>query len=88
MMMAQNHTIEEVRAVKERYEAELMAHANVVGVGIGYKYENGLPTDELAIVVNVIRKKPLSDLTRADIIPAELEGIPVDVQEVGPIKAF
>jgi hypothetical protein len=86
--MTQHHTIEEVRVVKEKYEEELLARANVVGVGIGYQYKNGRPTDEVVIVVSVTAKKSRAELAEADIIPAELDGIPTDVQEVGQIRAL
>ena len=78
---------ERVRAVKSAHEDELMAKANVVGVGIGLRQRGGKPTNEVALVAMVTRKVPLSQLKPEDVIPAELEGIPVDVQEVGEIRA-
>ena len=86
--MSQNETVERVLAVKRQHERELLAQPNVVGVGVGFKTEHGQLTDTLAVIVNVIHKKPLDDLTQEDILPAELDGVPVDVQEVGSIKAF
>ena len=38
-------TMEEVRRVKERREAELMQKAGVTGCAIGYKQVNGKKTD-------------------------------------------
>lgn len=78
---------ERVRAVKEAHEEELMARANVVGVGIGLRQKDGAPTNETALVVMVSRKVPLSQLKPEDVIPAELEGVPIDVQAVGEIRA-
>lgn len=78
---------ERVRAVKRTYEDELMAKANVVGVGIGLRQHGGRPTNEVALVAMVTHKVPRSQLKPEDVIPAELEGIPVDVQEVGEIRA-
>jgi hypothetical protein len=86
--MNQNQAIEQVTKIKAHYEKELMKLANVIGVGIGFKYKKGQPTDEVALVVNVSQKKPLTDLSKQDIIPSELEGVLVDVQEVGKIKAL
>lgn len=86
--MTQQYTLAEVRAVKEKYEEDLLARANVVGVGIGYQYKNGRPTNQIVIVVSVTEKKPLDELAEEDIIPAELDGIPTDVQEVGQIRAL
>jgi hypothetical protein len=49
----------------------------------------GAPNHEpkLAIVVLVRRKLPRAQLMPEDIVPAEIEGVPVDVQEVGEIRA-
>lgn len=80
-------TYERVRAVKDAHEDELMARANVVGVGIGLRQKDGVPTNETALVVMVTRKVPLSQLKPEDVIPADLEGVPIDVQEVGEIRA-
>ena len=79
-------TFEKVREMKEAHQAELMSKANVVGVGIGYRQEAGLRTEKLALVVMVERKLPASHLTSQDLIPTEIEGVPVDVQEVGQIR--
>jgi hypothetical protein len=86
--MSQNQAIEQVKKIKARYEKELMKLANVVGVGVGFKHKNGRPTNEVALVVNVSEKKPSADLSKQDLVPSELEGVPVDVQEVGKIKAL
>jgi len=75
------------RAVKRTYQAELMGKANVVGVGVGLRQQGGIPTGELAIVVMVRQKVPRAQLASADVIPTEIEGMPVDVQEVGKIVA-
>jgi hypothetical protein len=75
-------------AVKRAYQAELMSKANVVGVGVGYRNQEGKPTDTVALVVMVSRKVPRHQLATEDILPTELEGIPVDVQEVGEPRAL
>ena len=80
--------IEEIRAVKERHEDDLLKKKNVVGLGIGYKEVEGLETDQLSLVVMVRKKELPSQLEAADLIPAEIEGIPVDVKEVGEIVAL
>jgi len=73
--------------VKARYEASLLKKANVVGVGVGFKEQGGKLTDEIALVVNVTRKLPATQLSPQDIIPDKIEGIPVDVRETGTISA-
>ena len=74
--------------VKARYEASLLKKANVVGVGVGFKEQGGKLTDEIALVVNVTRKLPATQLSPQDIIPDKIEGIPVDVRETGAIRAL
>lgn len=81
-------TMEEVRRVKERHEAELMEKFGVVGCAIGYKYIGGKKTDELCIVCYVIEKKQEGKLRKQDIIPKKIEGIPTDVVESGEIRAL
>jgi len=73
--------------VKQRYQAEILAKANVVGVGVGFRSRAGALTEEVAIVVMVTRKKPRAELSEEDLVPREIEGVAVDVQEVGGIIA-
>ncbi len=80
--------IEQVKAVKAAHEKELLRKANVVGVGVGLCQRGGRLTGEACIVVSVRRKLPASQLEPADLVPPELDGVPVDVQEVGEIRAF
>ncbi len=86
-MDAIQQAISRAMAVKQTYEAALLKKKNVVGVGIGFKNSSGQASDQVAIVVNVTRKVPLSALHAKDIIPASLEGVPVDVVATGVIKA-
>ncbi|MGW8250786.1 MAG: hypothetical protein ACWGO1_09100 [Anaerolineales bacterium] len=75
------------QAVKQAYSDQLMAKANVVGVGVGFCKRQGQRTDDVGLVVMVSRKLPSTQLQPGDIIPSEIEGVPVDVQEVGEIRA-
>ncbi len=75
------------RAVKAAHAPVLLKKANVVGVGVGLREQGGVRTGEVALVVMVSQKVPLADLAPADVIPASLDGVPVDVQEVGRISA-
>ncbi|MGB9775154.1 MAG: hypothetical protein ACPLYD_00745 [Anaerolineae bacterium] len=77
-----------IRAVKSAHEAELMRKANVVGVGIGLRQREGKYTGELALVVSVTHKVPLDELDPGDVIPREIDGVPVDVQAVGTLRAL
>jgi hypothetical protein len=71
--------------VRARHEADLMRYPNVVGVADGVRMRGGKPTGQPAIVVYVERKVPRQDLAERDLLPGEIEGIPVDVVEAGRI---
>jgi hypothetical protein len=81
-------TMDRVQAVKQSHESDLMSKANVVGVGVGYRQRAGKPTDQMGLIVLVERKQPPAELSPQDMIPQQIEGVPVDVQEVGQIKAL
>jgi hypothetical protein len=78
---------ERAQAVKQLYETELLNKANVIGVGMGLKHIRGQRTDAPAIVVMVTNKVPGHMLAPEDVIPHEIEGIPVDVKEIGDVEA-
>lgn len=86
--MAQEDSLARLRAIKAIYEPDLLRKANVVGVGIGLRQRAGKQIAEPVIVVSVTHKVPLSQLDASDVIPRELEGIPVDVQAVGELRAL
>jgi hypothetical protein len=79
---------ENIRAVKEKHGAAIMAKENVVGVGVGYKETKGVKTDRLSLVVMVRKKVSVEGLKERDVIPAEIEGVITDVIEVGEIVAL
>jgi hypothetical protein len=82
-----DRSVEQIQAAKQAHEAGLMKKANVVGVGIGFRYKGGQRKDEVVLVVMVRQKVPSNELAAKDLIPAELDGVPVDVQPVGEIRA-
>jgi hypothetical protein len=63
-----------------------MAYPNVVAVSTGTRTRSGKPTGERCLVVYVTRKVPRSALTETQVLPAEIEGVPVDVVEVGEVR--
>ncbi len=73
--------------VKERFGDELMRKANVQGVGIGLHMREGRPTGGLSLIVIVTHKVPKTELEPEDLIPNEIEGVSVDVQEAGELEA-
>jgi hypothetical protein len=72
--------------VKHQFEDQLMSKANVVGVGVGFKRSRSDWTHEIAIIVMVSQKIPLQLIPHQDRIPSEIDGVPVDVQEVGSFQ--
>ena len=65
---------------------KLLKRSNVVLVGRGKKITAGVNTGRDAIVVGVIRKLPLAELKKKDVVPKEVEGIETDVIELGRIR--
>lgn len=76
-----------VSDVQVKYIDQLMAMPNVVGVAVGLVQKEGEYTDEVGLVVMVSEKVPLEDLAEEDVIPEELDGVTVDVQETGLFSA-
>ena len=76
-----------VQAVKRAHAPALLKKANVVGVGVGVRERGGVRTGEVVLVVMVNRKVPPAELAPGDVIPATLDGVPVDVQAVGTPSA-
>ncbi|MDT0215685.1 hypothetical protein Q9R29_17490 [Rothia sp. ARF10] len=71
-----------IRPVKESVEDELIARPGVVAVDIAEKETDGRKTGELSIVVFVEKKQPKSKLGKGAVIPAEIDGVKTDVQEL------
>ncbi|MHA2403985.1 MAG: hypothetical protein ACXADH_13400 [Candidatus Kariarchaeaceae archaeon] len=78
--------MEEVQKVKKKYQDQLFKHKGVVGIGIGKKTVKGKETDDLAIIVSVELKVDEAELPEEDLLPEVLEGVPIDVQQVGILK--
>ncbi len=86
--MTEMKGIEKIRAVRDRHQEHLLKQKNVVGLGIGYKEIEGQETGLLSLVVMVRKKESPSQLDATDLLPSEIEGVPVDVKEVGDIVAL
>ena len=72
--------------VRARHERELLRYPNVVGVAVGVRVRQGTPTGEPCLVVLVERKLPADQLGPGELLPSEIEGVPVDVVESGRIR--
>ncbi len=76
----------QLSAVLAQHEAALMSYPNVIGVADGIRMRRGKPTGERCLVVFVNRKLPKSKLRKSEILPGEIDGIPIDVVEVGNVE--
>lgn len=79
----------EAQRLKDENEDRLIAKQGVVGVGVGEKWVNGVPSDQPAILVFVEKKRTKRGVAQkfsaADVVPDEIDGIPTDVIEVGKL---
>jgi len=73
--------------VQARYADALMSKPHVVGVAVGYCTRRGERRQEVGVIVMVDRKVPQDQLAPEELIPRELDGVPVDVQETGVFSA-
>jgi hypothetical protein len=73
------------RRVKRAHENELMKRANVIGVGVGYQKKGQNWTGQVALIILVAKKVPADQLAPTDLLPSSLDGVSVDVQEVGQL---
>jgi hypothetical protein len=74
-----------IKDVHERYLATLLAIKGVVSVGIGRRRRGGNFVDEFGLHVLVETKRPLDEIAEEELIPSEIEGVPVDIEECGGI---
>jgi hypothetical protein len=79
---------EQVTQVKDLHKEAILAKPNVVGVGTGYKVAGKQKTDELCVVTLVRRKVPKEGLAAEALVPKSIEGVSVDVIEVGDLRAL
>jgi hypothetical protein len=86
--MSQDEQLARVNAVHAKYRDILMSKPNVVGVAVGLAKQEGVSTGEAALVVMVDKKVPPDELDLSERIPTVLDGVRVDVQEVGTLTAF
>jgi len=75
-------------AVQVKHMDKLMSYPNVVGIGIGFAMDGDQPTNKPAVIVMVSEKLPMAQLAEEDVLPRELDGITIDVQETGGFLAF
>lgn len=80
-----------VKRALKAWDKKLREKNNVVGTGLGERVSDGKKTGETCVVVLVEKKVPLTELSRHDIVPANIVVGPhmvrTDVIEVGKIVA-
>lgn len=81
-------TIDRITRAQDQHSEALLRLPNVVGTALGVKITDDEPTGDLALVVLVRQKVPLESLKPEERIPAEIDGVLVDVQEVGDLLAL
>src|SRR5713226_6261732 len=72
---------EKVRDIKRAAQGGLLAIPGVHAVGVGAKIVGGQRTQEISIMVYLVKKKPLSELRPEEVIPPEIDGVKTDVIE-------
>jgi hypothetical protein len=77
-----------IRNILGSHRRQLLARANVVATGIGYKQTGGTKTETLCIVCSVKEKVPASQLSSQDLIPATVDDTATDVVQTGVIRAL
>src|SRR6185437_1091639 len=61
---------------------------NVVGIGVGEKISNGQHTGVMAVKFLVRLKYSEGQMADQHVLPKTIDGLPVDVEEVGTFRAF
>jgi hypothetical protein len=73
----------DANSVRRRHESLLLALPNVIGVGTGRDGQTGAEV----IQVYVRRKVPRRELAPGAMVPGTLDGVPVEVVELGDVTA-
>lgn len=76
--------IDRALEVKAARESELFKLPGVHAVSVQPKTTKGVRTPEFAIVVDVVRKKPASELKPGEMVPPVIDGVSTDVVESAP----
>jgi hypothetical protein len=72
---------QQILAVKRAAQGQLLAIPGVHSVSIGAKFVAGKSTPEWAIQVYLVKKRPAAELSAAELIPAQINGVKTDVIE-------
>ncbi len=83
-----NQQLQRAADAQQKYSDYLMSLPHVVGVAVGYASRNGQREPEIGLVVMVDEKLPVAQLAENEIVPRQLDGVRVDVQQSGVFSAF
>jgi len=83
-----NEDLTSIRDSLKDTQHKLLARANVVATGIGYKITKEKKTSDISIVCSVTEKLLASDISPKDLVPPSIDNIPTDVVETGRIRAL
>ena len=86
--MSQDEQTAKAQLVQNKYTEMLLKIPHVMGVAIGLQKTNGTYTGDVCLVVMVDKKHSTSELAPNEVIPSELDGVKVDVQEIGVPTAY
>lgn len=80
----------ECQSVKEQHQDSICAKNGVVGIGVGSKWENGVPLENVPAILIFVEKKRskrglLTKFSVDDLIPETIDGVRTDVIEVGKL---
>lgn len=70
--------------IDDAYRKALDAYGDrpdVTGVDVGYRYTNGQRTNDVVVRVHVLEKLHEAEVAAAEVLPREIDGVPVDVIE-------
>jgi hypothetical protein len=86
--MSQDEKTAKAQLVQKKYTDMLLKIPHVVGVAVGLEKKGGTYTGDVCLVVMVDKKRSAGELAPNDVIPSELDGVKVDVQEIGVPTAY
>jgi hypothetical protein len=76
--------LERAIAIKTEHSAAIRSRPSVTGIGYGWRRRGGDVTEDPVIRIYVDRKRPPESLSRDEMLPTEIDGIPTDVIELAP----
>lgn len=72
--------------VLKKSRGKILGLKNVVGVGVGYKYQGDESTGKTAFIVYVEEKLAPADMSRRHMVPPQIDGLETDVVEIGRVR--